>query len=209
MRSVQKLYAKRVLGDERVQRERMKTMEERERDGQEQQEPLVPEEAEAVSLETPTAAAKPAPSRWLFMLGWLLFAVALVVALALGISLVEEKRRNAELSEQISQLRSAVVSARKVFLERAAAELGYASVDLQADPPKRYQVAFRLDEASRWLRDAEPLLSESGRVQAQNIQQLLRQLPTLVEQDPINARQELAKVQDALERLMDTETKSP
>lgn len=184
-------------------------MEERERDGQEQREPLAPKEAEAVPQETPVAVTKPAPSRWFFLLGWLLFIIALVAALALGISLVEAKKRNAELEEQISQLRTAIVSARKVFLERAAAELGYASVDLQADPPKRYQVAFRLDEARRWLRDAEPLLSESGRVQAQNIQQTLRQLPTLVEQDPINARQELAKVQDALEKLMGTETQLP
>ncbi len=183
-------------------------MEERERDGQEQQEPLATEKAEAVSPEPSAAAPKLATSRWFSVLGWLLFVIAFVVALALSILLVKEQRRNVELSEQISQLMRALFSARKVFLERAAAELGYASVDLQADPPKRYQVAFRLDEASRWLRDAEPLLSESGRVQAQNIQQMLRQLPTLVEQDPVNARQELAKVQDALERLMSTETKS-
>ncbi len=186
-------------------------MEERERDGQGQQEPSMsetPETAEAALAEVPAVKPTPSPSRWLFVIGWLLFVIALVVSLALGVLLVGEQQRNAELTEQISQLRTAVVSARKVFLERAAAELGYASVDLQADPPKRYQVAFRLDEASRWLRDAEPLLSDSGRIQAQNIQQMLRQLPVLVEQDPVNARQELAKVQDALERLISTETKS-
>ncbi len=186
----------------------METMEEREKNGQGQEEPLASKTPEAVPPEAVAEKPTPSPSRWLFVLGWILFVIALVVALALGILLVGEQKRNAELTEQISQLRTAVVSARKVFLERAAAELGYASVDLQADPPKRYQVAFRLDEASRWLRDAEPLLSDSGRIQAQNIQQMLRQLPVLVEQDPVNARQELAKVQDALERLISTETKS-
>jgi len=186
----------------------MKTMEERERDGQGQQEPLEPETPEAVPQET--VAAKPATplSHRLLSLGWVLFAISLVVALALAIQLVRERRLNLELSGQVDQLRSAVLSARKVFLERAAAELGYASVDLQAEPPKRYQVTFRLEEANRWLRDAEPLLSESGRAQVQSIQQTLRQLPVLVEQDPVNARQELAKVQDALERLMNSETKS-
>lgn len=184
-------------------------MEERESNGQGQQEPLSPETPEAVSLEAVAAKPTPSPSRWLSAFGWILFAVMFVVALVLFLQLVNERRQNAGLSEQIAQLRTALVSARKVFLERAAAELGYASVDLQADPPKRYQVAFRLDEASRWLRDAEPLLTESGRIQAQNIQQMLRQLPVSVEQDPVNARQELAKVQDALERLMNTETKSP
>ncbi len=183
-------------------------MEERERDGQGQQEPLEPETPEAVPQET--VAAKPATqlSHRLLSLGWVLFAISLVVALALAIQLVRERRLNLELSGQVDQLRSAVLSARKVFLERAAAELGYASVDLQAEPPKRYQVTFRLEEANRWLRDAEPLLSESGRAQVQSIQQTLRQLPVLVEQDPVNARQELAKVQDALERLMNSETKS-
>lgn len=184
-------------------------MEERERNGQGQQEPLKPETPEEVSPEPVVVKPTTVPSRRLFALGWILFAIAIVVALALMLLLADERKRNAQLGEEIANLRTAVVSARKVFLERASAELGYASVDLQADPPKRYQVAFRLDEASRWLRDAEPLLSESGRVQAQNIQQMLRQLPILVEQDPVNARQELAKVQDALERLMSTETKSP
>jgi hypothetical protein len=187
----------------------MKTMEERERDGQGQKEPSETETSEAISPEAVTEKPTPAPSRFLFVLGWVLFVIALVIALALGIKLVKEQQRTAEFNEQIAQLRAALASARKVFLERAAAELGYASVDLQADPPKRYQVAFRLDEASRWLRDAEPLLSDRGRVQAQNIQQMLRQLPVLVEQDPVNARQELAKVQDALERLISAETKSP
>lgn len=187
----------------------MKTMEERERDGQGQQEPLMPETPGTISQEAVAVQPAPAPSRWLSALGWILFAVTLVATLALAVQLVSERRQNAELNEQIAQLRTAVISARKVFLERAAAELGYASVDLQADPPKRYQVAFRLDEASRWLRDAEPLLTDSGRVQVQNIQQMLRQLPTLVEQDPVNARQELAKVQDALERLISAEMKSP
>jgi hypothetical protein len=137
-----------------------------------------------------------------------LFALSVVFALALAAQLVRERRINAELRDRVAQLESAVFSARKVFLERAAAELGYASVDLQADPPKRYQVAFRLDEASRWLRDAEPLLSDSGRTQAQSLQQALRQLPALVEQDPVSARQELAKIQDALERLMSFETRA-
>ncbi|MCS7263633.1 MAG: hypothetical protein NZ805_02230 [Armatimonadetes bacterium] len=184
-------------------------MEERERDGQGQQEPMTPEIPEAVAPEAVAAKPAPTPSRWLFALGWILFAAMFIVVFVLVVQLFNERRHNAEINEQISQLRTALVSARKVFLERAAAELGYASVDLQADPPKRYQVAFRLDEASRWLRDAEPMLSENGRVQAQNIQQMLRQLPPLVEQDPVNARQELAKVQDAMERLMTEETKSP
>ncbi len=184
-------------------------MEERERDGQGQKEPSEPETSKAISPETITEKPAPTPSRFIFVLGWVLFVITLVVALALGIKLVKEQRRIAEFSEQIAQLRTVLASARKVFLERAAAELGYASVDLQADPPKRYQVAFRLDEASRWLRDAEPLLSDNGRIQVQNIQRMLRQLPILVEQDPVNARQELAKVQDALERLVNAETKSP
>ncbi|MCS7186965.1 MAG: hypothetical protein RMK89_08445 [Armatimonadota bacterium] len=192
----------------------MKKMEERERDGQGQQEPLMPEmpqpeTPQVVSPETTERKTQPSPYRRLLALGWILFLITLVVAFVLGAQLVKERRQNYELSQQISRMQTAVLSARKVFLERAAAELGYASVDLQADPPKRYQVAFRLDEASRWLRDAEPLLSDSGRIQAQNIQQMLRQLPTLVEQDPVSARQELAKVQDALERLISTETKSP
>ncbi len=184
-------------------------MEERERDGQGQKEPLEPKTSETISPEAVAEKPTPAPSRFFFVLGWVLFAIALVVALALGVKLVKEQQRVAEISEKVAQLQTALASARKVFLERAAAELGYASVDLQADPPKRYQVAFRLDEASRWLRDAEPLLSDNGRIQVQNIQQMLRQLPVLVEQDPVNARQELAKVQDALERLVNAETKSP
>lgn len=184
-------------------------MEERERDGQGQKEPLEPKTPETISPEAVTEKPTPAPSRFLFVLGWVLFVIALIIALALGVKLVKEQQRTAEINEKVVQLQTALASARKVFLERAAAELGYASVDLQADPPKRYQVAFRLDEASRWLRDAEPLLSDNGRIQVQNIQQMLRQLPVLVEQDPVNARQELAKVQDALERLINAETKSP
>ncbi len=180
--------------------------EERERNGQGQQEPYEREGAKEVAPET--FAPQPAvPLRpFTLLLGWVLFAISVVIALVLAVQLVRERQTNAELSERISSLESAVFSARKVFLERAAAELGYASVDLQADPPKRYQVAFRLDEASRWLRDAEPLLSDSGRTQAQSLQQALRQLPALVEQDPVSARQELAKIQDALERLMSSET---
>jgi hypothetical protein len=179
--------------------------EEREKDGRGQQEPYGQEGAEANAQEI---SGPPPPSRPFVLLGWVLFALSVVVALALAAQLVRERRINAELRDRVAQLESAVFSARKVFLERAAAELGYASVDLQADPPKRYQVAFRLDEASRWLRDAEPLLSDSGRTQAQSLQQALRQLPALVEQDPVSARQELAKIQDALERLMSFETRA-
>ena len=182
--------------------------EERERNGQGQQEPYERGGAEEVARET--VAPQPAvPSRpFTLLLGWVLFAIAVIVSLALTMQLVRERQINAELSERVVQLESAVFSARKVFLERAAAELGYASVDLQTDPPKRYQVAFRLDEANRWLRDAEPLLSDSGRAQAQSLQQALRQLPALIEQDPVSARQELAKIQDALERLMSSETRA-
>ena len=181
--------------------------EEREKDGRGQQEPYGQEGAEATAQEI-SGPPPTAPSRPFVLLGWVLFALSVVFALALAAQLVQERRINAELRDRVAQLESAVFSARKVFLERAAAELGYASVDLQADPPKRYQVAFRLDEASRWLRDAEPLLSDSGRTQAQSLQQALRQLPALVEQDPVSARQELAKIQDALERLMSSETRA-
>jgi len=181
--------------------------EEREKNGKGQQEPYEQEGAEAIAREN-IAPQPTAPSRPFAWLGWVLFAISVVIALVLAVQLVRERQINAELSDRIAQLENAVFSSRKVFLERAAAELGYASVDLQADPPKRYQVAFRLDEASRWLRDAEPLLSDSGRIQAQSLQQALRQLPALVEQDPVSARQELAKIQDALERLMSSETKA-
>jgi len=182
--------------------------EERERNGQGQQEPYERENAVEVARETIAPQSTPPSRLFTLLLGWVLFAISVVIALVLAVQLVRERQTNAELSERISLLESAVFSARKVFLERAAAELGYASVDLQADPPKRYQVAFRLDEAIRWLRDAEPLLSDSGRTQAQSLQQALRQLPALVEQDPVSARQELAKIQDALERLMSSETKA-
>ncbi|MGQ9463608.1 MAG: hypothetical protein ACUVTP_11215 [Candidatus Fervidibacter sp.] len=167
-----------------------------------------PSQGVAVQPTTLTTTEK-VPTRWRVLLGWGLSAVLFVIAIALATQLLKEKQVNAKLSEQIEQLQSAVFSARKVFLERTAAELGYASIDLQADPPKRYQVAFRLDEASRWLRDAEPLLSENGRFQAQNLQQALRQLLVLVEQDPTSARQELAKIQGLLERLMNSETQLP
>jgi hypothetical protein len=181
--------------------------EEREKNGRGQQEPYEKEGAEAMAHET-IAPQPTAPSRPFVVLSWVLFAISVIIALVLAVQLIRERQINAKLSERVSSLESAVFSARKVFLERAAAELGYASVDLQADPPKRYQVAFRLDEASRWLRDAEPLLSDSGRTQAQSLQQALRQLPALVEQDPVSARQELAKIQDALERLMSSETRA-
>lgn len=181
--------------------------EEREKNGRGRQEPYGQESAEAMAHET-VAPQPTAPSRPFALLGWVLSALLVIVALALAVQLVRVRQVTTELSNRVAQLKSAVFSARKVFLERAAAELGYASVDLQADPPKRYQVAFRLDEASRWLRDAEPLLSDSGRTQAQSLQQALRQLPALVEQDPVSARQELAKIQDALERLMSSETRA-
>lgn len=196
-------------------------MEEQGKNGRSQGEPSAQESPETTESEKGTSSqgtvvqpttlttTEKVPARWQVFLGWGLFVVSFVIAIALATQLLKEKRVNAKLSEQIEQLQSAVFSARKVFLERAAAELGYASIDLQADPPKRYQVAFRLDEASRWLRDAEPLLSENGRFQAQNLQQALRQLPVLVEQDPTSARQELAKIQDLLERLMNSETRLP
>lgn len=196
-------------------------MEEQDKNGRGQGEPSAQKSPETTEPEkgaqSQGAAVQPVtltttkkvPARWQVLLGWGLFVVSFVITVALATQLVKEKRVNAKLSEQIERLQSAVVSARKVFLERAAAELGYASIDLQTEPPKRYQVAFRLDEASRWLRDAEPLLSENGRFQAQNLQQALRQLPVLVEQDPTSARQELAKIQDLLERLMNSETQLP
>lgn len=179
----------------------------REHDGREQTEPMK-EKAEGEAGETiePSIPAASAPPRWWGIGGWALFVVALLFALFLAVELWRERQQMAALTEEANRLREAVASARRVFLERAVAELGYASVDLQADPPKRYQVTFRLDEASRWLRDAKPLLSENGQTQVQSILPILRQLPVLVEQDPVNARQELAKVQDTLERLIKAET---
>lgn len=181
--------------------------EERERDGKEQQKPLEQKGNEQM-VQKLVAQAPTVPSRLLVFLGWGLFVVSFIIALFLAVQLANERRRNADFEKRISQLEDAVFSARKVFLERSAAELGYAGVDLQSDPPKRYQVTFRLDEASRWLRDAEPLLSENGRIQAQNLQRDLRQLPILIEQDPVNARKELARIQDSLEKLISSETRS-
>ncbi len=186
-------------------------MEEAKRDGRSEEEQVPEGEQEQAPTEvreapTPIAPSAPTPSRWALVTGWTLFIVALVFALFFALQWQQQRAINQRLGEELEQMRQAVTAARKVFLERATAELGYASVDLQADPPKRYQVSFRLDEAMRWLRDAEPLLSERGRQQSQSIQQALRQLPPLVEQDPVNARQELAKVQDALAQLMRDET---
>ncbi len=183
------------------------------KDGWEQEEQSKEEVAELKEVAEPKETeAKPTPTPdkkqaqgWL-VLGWSLFVITLVIAFFLGAHLLRLREQVQALSQEVSQLRSAVTSARKVFLERAVAELGYASVDLQADPPKRYQVAFRLEEASRWLRDAESLLSPSGRAQVQSILQTLNQLPIAVEQDPVSARKELAKVQDALEQLLKAET---
>jgi len=127
----------------------------REHDGREQTEPMK-EKAEGEAGETlaPSIPAASAPPRWWGIGGWALFVVALLFALFLAVELWRERQQMAALTEEANRLREAVASARRVFLERAVAELGYASVDLQADPPKRYQVTFRLDEASRWLRDA-------------------------------------------------------
>ncbi len=185
------------------------------KDGLEQEEQPKEEVTELKEVAEPKETeAKPAPTpakkqtQWL-VLGWSLFVITLVVAFFLGAQLLRLQEQVQALSQEVAQLRSAVTAARKVFLERAVAELGYASVDLQADPPKRYQVAFRLEEASRWLRDAESLLSPNGRAQVQSILQTLNQLPIVIEQDPVSARKELAKVQDALEQLLKAETMLP
>jgi hypothetical protein len=107
----------------------------------------------------------------------------------------------------MSVLQQAIASARQVFLKRASDELGYASVDLEGNLPNRYQASFRIGEALRWLQDAEPLLSPEGQRQAATLRQTLSQLTVTAEQDPAKAREELAKVRDALERLIRTETR--
>ena len=106
---------------------------------------------------------------------------------------------------ELTTLRQALASARQVFLKRASDELGYASVDLEGNLPNRYHASFRSGEALRWLQDAEPLLSPEGQKKALALRQTLSRLTVAAEQDPLKAREELAKARDALERLIRTE----
>jgi hypothetical protein len=134
--------------------------------------------------------------------GWGFGIVALAFALAV---LLWSHRQRQIWQGELTTLRQALASARQVFLKRASDELGYASVDLEGNLPNRYQASFRIGEALRWLQDAEPLLSPEGQKQALALRQTLSRLTVAAEQDPLKAREELAKARDALERLIRTE----
>ncbi len=134
--------------------------------------------------------------------GWGFGIVALAFALAV---LLWSHRQRQIWQGELTTLRQALASARQVFLKRASDELGYASVDLEGNLPNRYQASFRIGEALRWLQDAEPLLSPEGQKQAFVLRQTLSRLTVAAEQDPLKAREELAKARDALERLIRTE----
>ncbi len=136
-------------------------------------------------------------------LGWVVGILGILLAVSIWGWARQQLRSK---GEEIATLRRAVIAARHVFLKRASDELGYASVDLEGNLPNRYQASFRIGEALRWLQEAEPLLSLEGQRQAAALRQTLSQLSVTAGQDPVKAREELAKVRDALEGLIRMET---
>lgn len=153
----------------------------------------------------PPTSVPPQRSGLVAGLGWVVAVIAVAVAVALT---VWAQRAQRELRNQIASLQQAVTAARQVFLKRANDELGYASVDLEGSLPNRYQASFRINEALRWLQDAEPLLSQNGQRQLAALRQRLTQLTVTAEQDPTRAREELARARDALEHLIRAETQT-
>lgn len=145
-------------------------------------------------------------SRAPLLLGWGLFVLAVLVAAALGRQVYQLQMNQRALDAKVQQLQRAVMAARKVFLERAASELVYADAELQLG--NRHQASLRLgDEADRWLRDVEPVLSDTGRQQVMELRRALQRLADLAKQDTESARRELPKVRDDLERLIANETR--
>ncbi len=171
-----------------------------------------PDGQEAPSPPTEPAAPPPVPRfsispflPFLLLLGWGLFVVAVVVVTALGRQMHRLQMNQRALDTEVRMLRGAVMAARKVFLERAASELVYANAELELG--NRHQASFRLgDEADRWLREVEPILSDTGRQKVAELRRALQRLADLAKQDTESARRELPKVRDDLERLIINET---
>ena len=82
--------------------------EEREKNGRGQQEPYGQESAEAMAHET-IAPQPTAPSRSFVVLSWVLFAISVIIALALVVQLVRVRQVTTELSNRVAQLELSLI----------------------------------------------------------------------------------------------------